>query len=147
MSWTKRQIIDQAMTELGVAAYDFDANPSELQDALLSLDMMMGVWINKGIVFTPTAYPVSTDQTVGSLSEDTNAPLEAIPAMYYNLALEIAAMFGKQASPSTMGKAAATFGLIMGNKTIPEVSFIGALRGAGAKRPLSPFITTDPETT
>ena len=44
MSYTKRQIINQAMTEIGLGSYSLDAQPEDLQDALFKLNAMLAEW-------------------------------------------------------------------------------------------------------
>ena len=49
MGWTKRQYIEQAFEEVGLAAYVFDLTPEQLQSALRKLDAMMAEWNAKGL--------------------------------------------------------------------------------------------------
>ena len=49
MGWTKRQFIEQAFEEIGLAAYVFDLTPEQLQSALRRLDAMMAGWNTNGI--------------------------------------------------------------------------------------------------
>ena len=57
MSWTKRQFINAALEEIGLASYVFDIQPEELESALRRLDAMMADWNAKGIRI---GYPLSS---------------------------------------------------------------------------------------
>ena len=49
MAYTKRDIVNQAFGEIGMADYVFDLQPQQLDSALRQLDMMMATWNGKGI--------------------------------------------------------------------------------------------------
>ena len=49
MSWTKREIVEEAYGELALAGYVFDLDPEEEQAALRKLDTMMAVWDARGV--------------------------------------------------------------------------------------------------
>jgi hypothetical protein len=49
VSWTKRDIIGQAFSEIGLASYTFDLLPEQWEGALRRLDAMIAQWENKGI--------------------------------------------------------------------------------------------------
>lgn len=139
-SWTKRLIIEQALTEIGIASYAFDSTADQLQSALRQLDSMMGVWIDQGIVFTPDPYPISTDPTVGNLDEDTNAPANALAAMYQNLAIDLAPSYGKTVNRRTEIAAKKNYTNLLGSLTVPPEYKLGTfLLGAGNKDPLYPW--------
>ena len=139
-SWSKRLIIDQALEEIGVSSYDFDSTPHNLQTALRQLDSMLAVWIGVGIVFTPDAYPYFTDPTLSDLDQDTNAPGEAIEAMYLNLAVRLAPSYGKTAPVGTKVNARNSFNLLLANYTVGEEQDLGNfLVGAGGKRSIYPW--------
>ena len=44
MGYTKRQYIEAALTEIGLADYVFNSTPQDLQTALRRLDGMMAEW-------------------------------------------------------------------------------------------------------
>lgn len=139
MSWSKREVIKQAFTEIGLASYAFDLSAEEMQDAMRILDSMMGVWISRGITFD-TAYPIPATIAAGDLDDDTNAPDGAVEPMYLNLAIRLAPGFGKGVLPDTKIAALNGYNTLLGQSlTIPEVSLEGGLVGAGAKTPLRPF--------
>ena len=144
MSWTKGEIIAQALEEIGIQSYSFDSTASQLQSALRQLDTMMGVWISRGIVFDPV-YPVSTTLADNSVAEDTNAPLQAIAAMYLNLAVMIAPSYGKTTSNLTNMNAKAFYSNLLGEYAVGNPYELGDfLRGAAGKRPLYPWSRNEP---
>lgn len=137
MSWTKREIINQALSEIGLSN---GITASELQDAMRVLDGMMGVWSKKGIVFA-TVYPLPTVVGGGDIDDATNAPVEAVEAMYLNLAVRLGSGYGKVPSPDTKSRAVIGFNDLLGGYVkSPERTYEGMVQGAGHKTPLSPFI-------
>lgn len=138
-SWTKRQIINKAFAEIGLASYVFDLTADELQDALCVLDAMMAEWTARGIVFDPV-YPNPVDIGGGDIDDETNAPPEANAAMYKNLALQIAPGYGKSPSPQTMKGAKSGYSLLAQAIEVPCIQMNGMIRGAGTKTPIRPFI-------
>lgn len=140
MSWSKREIITQALGELGLASYVFNLTAEELQDAMRRLDTMMGLWTTRSIVFTPV-YPQPATYGAGDLDDDTNAPDNALEPMYLNLAIRLAPSFGKTPSPDTRAAAKEGYTTMLGQfVTVPQVSLVKTIKGSGAKRPLYPFI-------
>jgi len=140
MSWTKRQIITQAFTEIGLASYVYNITANELQDAMRRLDNMMAAWTQKSIVFDPV-YPQPSTYGAGDLDDDTNAPDDAIEPMYCMLGIRLAPSYGKQPSPDTRATAKTTYTALLGQYVRgTQVSLHHTIKGAGAKRPIYPFI-------
>lgn len=98
MSWTKRQIIEQAFEEIGLAAYVFDLQPEQVESARRKLDNMVAVWSSSNIQI---GFPIPSDADESDIDEETNAPDYVVDAMIYNLALRIATSYGKQISQDT----------------------------------------------
>ena len=96
MAWTKRDIITKAYAEIGKAAYDFDLQPEELQDALQSLDAMVSAWSIRGINFG-----YSGGNGKGDIDADTEVPQFAYEALTYNLVLRLAGGMGKMVAQET----------------------------------------------
>ena len=144
MSWTKRQIIDQALREIGIRSYSFDSTADQIQDALRQLDAMMAGWINSSIIFVPDPYPISTDPTVADLDEDTNAPGEALLPMYALLAMRLAPSYGKTVNAQTILDGKAAYSALLRNYTKGTEYKLGTfLKGAGNKDPLYPWQNTE----
>lgn len=98
MSWTKRQIIEQAFEELGLAAYDFDLQPEQIESARRKLNNMVAGWSSRNIQI---GFPLPSGADTDDINDDTDAPDYVIDAMIYNLALRIAPSIGKQPSHDT----------------------------------------------
>ncbi len=142
MSWSKKQIIEQAFAEIGIASYTFDTTASERENSLRLLDTMMAEWTTDGIVFDPV-YPATINPGSGNIDDETNAPNDAVSAMYNNLAIRMAPGFGKTASNDTKRDAKNGYSGLMRAIPVPTVQMVGMIRGAGAKTPLRPFIRED----
>jgi hypothetical protein len=145
MSWTKRQIIDDAFGELALAGYNFDIDPEEIQAALRKLDLLMAKWAAKGlhVGYVMGATPTDTDE-----DSDSGLPLIAVSAAVPCLAVQIAASKGKALPPSTIINAQDAYAALV--LTVVKGSMVeqqlpqGVPRGAGQKpwRYLNqPFIT------
>lgn len=102
MTWTKRQLVDEAFAELALAGYTFDITPEEQQTALRRLDTMMATWEGRG-VRVGYAFPSSPDTS--DLDTDSGLPDRAVETVYLHLAIRIATGFGKML-PSATRKAA-----------------------------------------
>lgn len=98
MGWTKGRIISEAYGELALQGYDFDITPEEQQTALRRLDTMMATWEGKGIRLG-YAFPDGPDGS--DPSQPAGLPDVAIEAAYLNLAIRLAAGFGKQLTVDT----------------------------------------------
>jgi len=67
MGYSKRQFVEAAFEEVGLAAYVFDLQPQQLESALRRLDAMMAEWNAKGIRL---GYPLPGSPQ----NSDINAP-------------------------------------------------------------------------
>lgn len=133
MGWTKRQFVEQAFEEIGLAAYVFDLTPEQLQSALRRLDAMMAGWNANGI---RVGWPMPSSPDQSNLDEDTGVVDVANEAIYLNLAVRLAPGFGKTLSVDTKQDADAAYSNLL-NQTAaptPERQFPNTLpRGAGTK--------------
>lgn len=102
MSYTKRQIVEDAFAEIGLAAYTFDLQPEQLQAGLRRLDSLMATWNAQGIRI---GYPLPSSPGASDLDALTDVTDMAIEAIVGNLAVRIAPMFGKTVSPDTKATA------------------------------------------
>ena len=139
MSWTKKQIIEQAFAEIGIASFTFDTTADERENSLRILDTMMAEWTTRGIVFDPV-YPATVNPGDGDIDAETNAANDAVAPMYNNLALRLAPGFGKTPSNQTKLDARSGYSLLAQAITVPCIQMTGMIRGAGAKTPIRPFI-------
>jgi len=116
MAYTKRDIVNQAFEEIGLASYVFDLQPQQLDSALRRLDMMMATWNGKGIRL---GYPLPSSPTDSDLDQEVGVPDNAFEAMYLNLAIRISGGFGKTVSPDTKAAAQRAYNEVVANLTLP----------------------------
>ena len=98
MGYTRRDFIDGALEEIGLAAYNYDATAEELNSAMRRLDSMMAEWNARGI---RVGYPIPSGPGTGQLTDETAAPDSAWEAIVTGLALRIAPSFGKTVMADT----------------------------------------------
>lgn len=105
MPWTKLDVIRQAFEEIGIASYEFDLQPEDLQSGLRQLDMMLASWSGtQGI-----RIGFSGGDGFGDVAQNAEVPPWAMDALYLNLALRLAPAYGK--TPSIETKTAAKMAL------------------------------------
>lgn len=116
MGYTKRQFINGAFEEIGLADYVFDLSPEQLQSALRRLDAMMMEWNAQGIRL---GYPIASSPQDSDLDSDTFAPDSAWEAIITNLAIRIAPGYGKTVSPDTKISAKGAYNTLLQRATFP----------------------------
>ncbi|MGA1189442.1 MAG: packaged DNA stabilization gp4 family protein [Pseudomonadales bacterium] len=116
MGWTKRQFIDAAFDEIGMATYTFDLSASQLQSALRRLDTMMAEWNAKGLRLN---YPLPNNPGATNIDEDTFVPDSANEAIITNLAIRLAPGFGKQPMPDTKSTARMGYNTLLSRAAKP----------------------------
>ncbi|MEG2634933.1 MAG: packaged DNA stabilization gp4 family protein [Acinetobacter sp.] len=99
MSWTKREFVEQALEELGLASYVFDLQPEQMNSARIKLDAMIAGWAGRGLKLN---YPLTKDS---DLDEETGVPDAANEAIYKNLAIALAPSYGKAITIDTRASA------------------------------------------
>lgn len=131
MSYTKDQLVNGALEEIGIAAYEFDISAESAESALLRLDAMMMQWDARGIHLS---YPIGDPGTT-SLAEDSNIPAAAWEAVITNLAIRIAPSYGKTVSIDTKIVAKNALNTLLIASTKPRKMQLNSLpSGAGYKR-------------
>lgn len=98
MSYTKRQFVEAALEEIGIASYHFDSSPSMLQSAVRRLDAMLATWNAEGIRIN---YLLPTEPENSNLDDETGVPDSADQAIITNLAIILAPSYGKVVSAKT----------------------------------------------
>lgn len=98
MSYTKRTIIQQAHAEIGLGSYAYDAQPEDLQDALLRLNALMAQWSGNG---AQTGWPSVNVELADDLDADSNLPPDAVRGVICALAVDLAPGFGKVVARET----------------------------------------------
>ena len=116
MSWTKRQFIEQAFDELGLAQYAYELDANQLNSALRRLDSMMASWDAKGIRL---GYPLTANPDDSNIDDQTNVPDMANEAIYLNLAKSLAPSYGKVVSRETKTGAYAAYMAVMNASVKP----------------------------
>ena len=116
MGYTKRQFIEGAFEEIGMANYVFDLQPEQLQSALRRLDAMMMEWNAQGIRL---GYPIASSPQDSDLSTETGTPDSAWEAVITNLAIRIAPGYGKPVSADTKTIAKNALNTLMQRATFP----------------------------
>lgn len=129
MGWTKRQYIEQAFTEIGLAGYIFDLTPEELNTALRQLDSMMAAWNAKGIRLGWPMPSSPQDSDLDDLTEITDAANEAI---YCGLAVRIAPTFGKTVGGQTQFFAKQAYDQLLAIAAMPLEKQLPQTMPAGA---------------
>lgn len=129
MPWTKRQFIEAAYTELGLADYVFDLQPQELQSSLRRLDTMMADWYERGILL---GYPLPLTPGESDLDTPTGVPDRANEAIIVNLAIKLAPSYGKQVMPQTMTGAREALNTLLVRAARPGVMQMPSQTPAGA---------------
>lgn len=134
MGWTKAQLISEAYAELALAGYEVDITPEEQQAALRRMDAMMARWNSQGLRI---GYALSASPTGSNVDDDSGVPLEAVEAVYMNLAVNIAAGKGKALAASTKAAAKAAFDALLSRVVISQTAeqqlASGTPAGAGRK--------------
>jgi|SRR3990167_10919222 len=142
MSYTKRDFVKAAFEEIGLASYVFDLSPEDLESALRRLDAMMASWNAKGIRL---GYPLPGSPGNSDLDAETGVPDHANYAIFANLGLAIAPLYGRQVSLETRQMAKAAYDTMLQQFAVPpEMQLPGTMpAGAGTLpwRRDNPFIT------
>lgn len=139
MSWTKRQLVEEAYAELALAGYEFDLSPDEMEAGLRRLDSLMATWDAFGIQI---GYAIGTPSD-SDLDQDAGIPLYACEAVYLALAIRLAPGKGKAIPSSTMRNHKAAYDALVSRLASSQVQeqqlASGTPRGAGRK----PWRTTN----
>ena len=144
MSYTKRQIILSAMSEIGLSSYSFDLSADQIEQALWRLDAMMEDWVTRGIRL---GYPSAASPELSNAYTETNLPGYAQTAVITNLAVQIAPSYGKAVSPQTLATARASLNSLLARAAMPSEVQLDALpAGAGHKDVDEPFLAPPTDT-
>lgn len=127
MTWTKQALIEEAHSELGLAFYNFDLDPEELQTGLRRMDAMWALWEEKGLRFSYN-HP-------GQLNDESGLPDGAIEATICHLAIRIAPGKGKAVTPETKMRADDAYATLTRIAAFPQQQQMpsGVPLGAGNK--------------
>lgn len=144
MGWSKRQIVVDAYGEIGIADYNFDLQPEEMQAAVRKLDTMLASWNSVGIQI---GYSFGLTPDEGDLDDDSGIALATVNAVVLNLAVAIAPAMGKALAQTTKKLAKDGYDALLLRVVRDEVQQqqqpTGMPRGAGHRRNIgvtSPFM-------
>jgi len=139
MSWTKKQIIEQAFEEIGLASYIFDLTADQLQSALRRLDLLVGSWLAKNIRIS---YPLPTNPQDSNIDQEIDVPIQFNEALVLNLAVRLAPSYGKALTPETKANAKLMYDQLLVEAAAPiEQQYVKTLPlGAGYKRTERVFV-------
>ena len=131
MPYTRRDFIDGALEEIGLASFAYDATAEELTGAMRRLDSMMAEWNARGVRI---GYPIPDGPATGALTDETSVPDSAWEAVVTNLAIRLAPSYGKQVMPATMTGAKRSFAALLNLHAAPaEMQLPQMPAGAGNK--------------
>jgi P22 tail accessory factor len=129
MAWSKRDIIEQAFSEIGKGGYEFDLQPDVLQSALRQLDAMMATF--GGALGAKIGF--SGGDGFGDVSQTAGVPDWAVEALYLNLAIRLAPSFGKQVSVDTTKSAKAAYNAMLMRTIQPRTRVLTGYAGGGSR--------------
>jgi hypothetical protein len=134
MSYTKGQIVRDALTELGISEYEFDISPEELTSGVSRLDSMLAQWSRKGVKISYNF--------VGDSSDDSGLPNTFREAVITNLAIRLAPSYGKQPAMGVMALAKDSMNDLLRESAAPiEKQFQEMPVGSGYKNSDPVFFT------
>lgn len=132
MSYTKGELAESALEEIGISAYEYDISPEQRQSTIRRLDMMMAEWNAKRILLS---FPIAKSDASES-TDDSNIPDWAWEAVVTNLAIRIAPSYGKQVSIETKAIAKDALNTLHSIFSKPkEMQLPSMPKGAGYKDP------------
>jgi hypothetical protein len=138
MSYTKRQIVEAAMAEIGLASYSFDLMPEQYEAALRRLDSMLAEWNGRGLRL---GYSIPDNPANSDIDADSGIPDAAWEAAITNLALKMAPSFGKMVNPETKISARHALNTVFARFAMPREQRLPAMpAGAGNKNLDNPFL-------
>jgi hypothetical protein len=129
MGYSKRQFVNAALEEIGLASYVFDVQPEQLEFAMRRLDAMMADWNGKGIRL---GYPLPGSPQDSSLDEQTLVPDSAFEAIICNLGIRLAPSYGRQVMMETKATAKQAYDILLQRATFPLEQQLPAQMPSGA---------------
>lgn len=141
MGYTKGDLVEAALTEIGIAGNEFDVVPEQMEKDMRRLDSMMAEWASRGIFLS---YPTNSSPNTSEEDTDSNIPDTAVETVITNLALRLAPSYGKDVSPDTRIIAKNSLTYLLGIVNKPRERQLPAIpKGAGYKNTSYPF-TSEP---
>ena len=137
MGYTKGDLVEAALTEIGIAGSEFDVVPEQMEKDIRRLDSMLAEWVNQGVLL---GYPTNSSPDTSEEDTESNIPDTAIEAVVTNLALRLAPSYGKQVMVNTSVIAKNSWTYLLVVATRPKERQLPSMpKGAGYKNTASPF--------
>ena len=134
MAKTKGEIVTAALTEIGIADFEFDVTTEEGLDGVDRLDTMMAYWSSINI---NVSYNFE-----GAVGDDSGLPTSSYEAVITNLAIRLAPSYGKMPAQQVLSAAKAGLTALLGESAKPLERQLGVLPfGAGHKKVTGGWIT------
>ena len=142
MAYSKNWFVQKAFSELGMAGYVFDLQPEQLQECLDRLDAQMATWDGNGIRL---GWSIPESEGDSRLDDQVDVPNFAREAIFKNLAIAIAPLFGKAPSADLKAKADSTMDAMLQATAWPvPMQFPNTLPSGAGNKPwrnvASPFL-------
>lgn len=142
MGYSKRQFVEAAFDEIGIAGYVFDVQPEQLESALRRLDAMMAEWNAKGVRL---GYPIPGSPEFSNINAESQVPDSANEAIITNLAIRIAPSYGKSVQPDTKVTAKTAYNTLLSRSMQPPEMQLATTVPVGAgnkpyRETLEPFL-------
>jgi hypothetical protein len=102
MPYSKKQFVQAALEEIGLAAHIFDASPEEIESGVRRLDAMIGEWNARGISL---GYPMPDNPEDTQIEQKTAVPDSANEAIITGLAVRLGPSYGKTLARETKVRA------------------------------------------
>lgn len=130
---TKREIVLDAYSEVGIAEYNFDLSPEELNTARKRLDRMMAQWETK----VAMGYFMPANPNDSDLDDESGLPDGAVLAASLNLAVQLAPGLGKTVTMQTMIAAKNAYNSVLAQfSQIPRLRYPNNLPVGSGNKPL-----------
>jgi hypothetical protein len=132
MGWTKKDVINKAFAQIGLASYEFDISAEEYASALSTLDSMFGTWASLGFF---KGYLMNAS-VVGDITAPMYIPAIYHEAAYTNLAVALCPEFSAAPNPFLVQRAVLAYNALMQAAAAPiEQNFTSTTPlGAGNTR-------------
>lgn len=118
MGWTKRQFIDRALSEIGLGKRSYTPSAEDYADALTIADSMVESW--HGRLGLGVGWPVTDNPDDSSVDTETDVPGIFVEAVALQLAIRLAASYGKQVMPDTKANASQSFKTMVAKLSKPK---------------------------
>lgn len=115
MSYTKRQLVEEAFTELGLGDA-FNIPPEDKLRALRRMEAMIAQWETRGIAL---GYALPLNPVDSNLDDASGIADKYVLAVQMNLAMALAPSFGKAVATETRQQAKAYYDALLIEATTP----------------------------